>query len=114
MINLNDSNNEGSIGTMIIREFGTSYDTTKIQRSINLQNRMRDEHLRLCARVKRGEFDGEGFAHRLNSLTERYFGLIGQVVGPEDYQRIFGEPIGTPVRMADPAIARKIDYTKNP
>lgn len=112
MTNLDDLIIEGDIGAILVQEFGINYDFTKIHRSRNLQKRMRYEHLILCARTEIGEFDGEAFAHKLNNLTERYFKLIGRVLGEEDYQTIFGESIDIPVKLVDPKVASKINYNK--
>lgn len=72
---------------------------------------MKKEHFRLCDKVENGEFNGETFARKANDLFDKYFKLIGQVIGPEDYQTIFGQSIDTPLVIINPNIARNFYYT---
>lgn len=103
---------ECNLPILLLKEFGTDYDQFKIQRASKIEKRMHKEHERLCDKVEAGEFDGEEFAHKFNNLANKYLKLLGQVIGPEDYQHVFKVPFGAPVTLVYPVLAKKVDYTQ--
>lgn len=79
----------------------------KTIRVLKLHRRLNREHARLCT-----QFEEVDLGEKVNDLTEKYYKLIGQVLGKEEYERIYNMPIDKPVRMVNPDDAGKIDYRK--
>ncbi len=77
------------------------------ERLVNLRTEIRAEKEALDLEVVSGRINGEEFANRINQLATT---RIREMLGDEDYERLFDVRANEEIVICDPRIAAEIDY----
>lgn len=92
------------------RHLGAAYDPLRMTRVLDLARSLRADKTMLDRAARAGTMTGEAFAEQTNGLLREYLGRIAAVLGPEDYQRVFGVMPDERLDIADPAVAATVPY----
>ncbi len=91
------------LGAMIDAFLGADYDPARRQQIDAIQQTLDKEHAELSRRRIRGEVTDEQFVNQANSLIDNAFEKCEQVLGKDDFQRLFGEPAHEATALIDKA-----------
>jgi hypothetical protein len=100
------------VDSLLLRRLGRGYDSRKVEAVREVVERLRGDKANLDEAVKDGDLSGRQFAERTNALVHDYLRRIAKILGPTDYERVFGEPPDRPMNVVDPDIAAGVTYRK--
>lgn len=97
---------------MIAEALGPNYDRTKLDGVRAVQAELIARKDVLDAEVQRGERAGGAYADAVNDLLNEHLTEVANILGAEDYRRVFQLEPGEPISVVDPRVANEIEYRK--
>lgn len=98
---------DAHIETTLRSELGNNYDHNRIKAVMKLMDEFHDDMQPLQKATIAGEVDGRTYANAFNRRYGAALREIAKVLGPADYERVFGEPPGLYTGIVDPDIAAR-------
>jgi hypothetical protein len=91
--------------SLLHARLGRDYDHEKIAAVCDFARAMHRERERLRSQVQ--QVSGRDLAEQMNVALAGYLQQVAEVLGPDDYRRVFGKMPGDPTGVVDPAIAER-------
>lgn len=98
------------LAAMFDERFQKDYSRAALAQIVDLRHQLLDEKAALDQRVRIAALPPRQFADQVNDLLNRYLRRVEEILGPAQYERLFGQPPGRPVGVVDPEIAARSTY----
>jgi len=99
-----NSSSRAELQALADASLGPQYDQTKIATIINLQQMLHREQEDLVRQLDRQFISRKQYLERLNVLLRRIYSQCEQILGSQDFEKLFGAPLNQIDHMVDPDV----------
>lgn len=93
------------LAAMFDERLQKDYSPATLAQIVALRHQLLEEKAALDRQVRIAALPPRRFADQVNELLNRYLRQVAEILGADQYQRLFGQPPGRPVGVVDPEIA---------